>query len=284
MPKAEPIPKATVTVMTNPSQTGPVSSDIVSTDNASTANASTANASTANASTDNAMTDITMNITTTSASLLRLLQLSSVSLPVGGFAFSQGLEFAVETGWVRTAEQTEDWLVSQLQESVARVDLPVLQGAMQALAADDLTDWQEWNDIALANRETRELRFTDAAMGQALKRLLGTLSIAMPVSAQQDVSFVSLFAVAAHSWQMAFDLAAYGYLWSWLENQIAAATKLVPLGQTQAQLLLGRIQLVIPEAIALANTLDRDSLGGSLPGLALASSWHETQYTRLFRS
>ena len=279
MPKAEPMPKAIVTVMTNPSQTGPdssrratsglVTSDIASTDTAST---------------DTAMTDITMNITTTSASLLRLLQLSSVSLPVGGFAFSQGLEFAVETGWVRTAEQTEDWLVSQLQESVARVDLPVLQGAMQALAADDLTDWQEWNDIALANRETRELRFTDAAMGQALKRLLGTLSIAMPVSAQQDVSFVSLFAVAAHSWQMAFDLAAYGYIWSWLENQIAAATKLVPLGQTQAQLLLGRIQLVIPEAIALANTLDRDSLGGSLPGLALASSWHETQYTRLFRS
>ena len=265
MPKAEPMPKATVTVMTNPSQTGFDPSGSASTGSGSTTIDST-------------------DITTTSASLLRLLQLSSVSLPVGGFAFSQGLEFAVETGWVRTAEQTEDWLVSQLQESVARVDLPVLQGAMQALAADDLADWQEWNDIALANRETRELRFTDAAMGQALKRLLGTLSIAMPVSAQQDVSFVSLCAGAAHSWQMAFDLAAYGYLWSWLENQIAAATKLVPLGQTQAQLLLGRIQLAIPEAIAVANTLDRDSLGGSLPGLALASSWHETQYTRLFRS
>jgi len=225
-----------------------------------------------------------MAITTTDASLLRLLQLSSVSLPVGGFSFSQGLEYAIEAGWVTNAMQTEEWLEVQLNESIARIDLPVLSGSMTALNKNDIHSWQYWNDIALANRETKELRFTDTAMGDALKRLLNSLNIEVPVLAQKDVSFVSLFAVAANAWSMSFDLAAYGFVWSWLENQIAAATKLVPLGQTQAQVLLGDIQRSIPNAIELAKTLNEFTLGGSLPGLALASSLHETQYTRLFRS
>jgi urease accessory protein len=225
-----------------------------------------------------------MAITTTDANLLRLLQLSSVSLPVGGFSFSQGLEYAIEAGWVTNAEQTSEWLSVQLHESIARIDLPILAGAMEALQKDDLSAWQHWNDIALANRETKELRLTDAAMGEALKRLLNTLSIVVPASSQKDVSFVALFAVAAAHWDMAFDLAAYGFVWSWLENQVAAATKLVPLGQTQAQLLLGEIQQHIPAAIEFSATLDETTLGGSLQALAIASSLHETQYTRLFRS
>lgn len=224
-----------------------------------------------------------MAITTTDASLLRLLQLSSVSLPVGGFSYSQGLEFAVEMGWVSTAEQTYDWLATQLQESIARVDLPVLLGAMSALQGQDMDQWRSWNNLALANRETRELKFTDTSMGDALKRLLGTLEVEVP-DHSAGYSFVCLFAVAAHRWQMEADLAAYGYVWSWLENQIAAATKLVPLGQTQAQRLLGDLQPAIPSALELAKTLNADTLGSSLPGLALASSLHETQYTRLFRS
>lgn len=225
-----------------------------------------------------------MAITTTSASLLRLLQLSSVSLPVGGFSFSQGLEYAIECGWVKNVADTQRWLTVQLHESLARIDLPVLQGAMVALQENDAHRWQNWNDIALANRETKELRFTDTAMGDALKRLLKTLEIPLPETAVGDLSFVTLFAVAAHKWDMDFELAAQGFVWSWLENQVAAATKLVPLGQSQAQILLGEMQVDIPNAIAFSTTLNEFTLGGSLPALAIASSLHETQYSRLFRS
>ena len=63
-----------------------------------------------------------------------------------------------------------------------------------------------------------------------------------------------------------------------------AATKLVPLGQTDAQLLLGLLLDEIPAAIGLAATLEDSEIGSFLPGLALASVWHETQYSRLFRS
>lgn len=224
-----------------------------------------------------------MDITTTSSSLLRLLQLSSVSLPVGGFSFSQGLESAVELGLIDNREQTGEWLRWQLLESVACIDLPVLMGVMEAMDNNSPEQWQRWNDRSLANRETHELWLTETAMGDALARLLNTLGIERPQSTT-PLSFVALFGVAAQHWEMSFELAAQGFIWSWLENQIAAATKLVPLGQSQAQILLGELQADVDTAIKRSTTLNETTMGGALPALALVSAQHESQYSRLFRS
>jgi urease accessory protein len=220
-------------------------------------------------------------ITTTDHALLRLLQLSSVSLPVGGYAFSQGMEYAIDAGWVRNAEQVESWLQLQLLQGVARTDLPLMRLAMQD---DAEVHWQALNDLSLACRETRELRLTDSAMGEALRRVLKNLGIEVPDVLQQEVSFIVLFAFAAKHWGLAFDAAALGLGWSWLENQVAAATKLVPLGQTQAQQLLNDLQPLLPQAIEIAKSVEEDFIGAGLPALAIASSRHETQYSRLFRS
>ena len=220
-------------------------------------------------------------ITTTDHALMRLLQLSSVSLPVGGYAFSQGMEYAIDAGWVRNAEQVGSWLQLQLLQGVARTDLPLLRLAMQD---DAEAHWQTLNDLSLACRETRELRLTDSAMGEALRRVLRNLGIEVPDVLQQEVSFIVLFAFAAKHWGLAFDAAALGLGWSWLENQVAAATKLVPLGQTQAQQLLNDLQPLLPQAIEIAKSVEEDFIGAGLPALAIASSRHETQYSRLFRS
>ncbi len=225
-----------------------------------------------------------MVITTTDHGLLRLFQLSSVSLPVGGYAFSQGMEYAIDKGWVTKQAQVADWTQLQLLQSLARVDLPVLRLAMAAWAQRDEARIIELNDLILACRETKELRLNDTAMGEALARLLRSLGIETPFVRLEDISFVVLFAIAATHWQVEFDSAALGFSWSWLENQIAAATKLVPLGQTQAQLLLGQLQPTLSEAIALSKTIDEDDIGAGLPAVAIASCLHETQYSRLFRS
>ncbi len=225
-----------------------------------------------------------MVITTTNQAMLRIMQLSSVSLPVGGYAFSQGMEYAIETGWVTKQQQVADWTALQLTQSLARVDLPVLRLAMDAWATQDEGRIVELNDLVLACRETKELRLNDTAMGEALARLLRSLEIPTPFVRLEDISFVVLFAIAAKHWQIDYDTAALGFAWSWLENQIAAATKLVPLGQTQAQKLLGELQPVLMEAITLADQLDEDDIGAGLPAVAIASCLHETQYSRLFRS
>lgn len=230
------------------------------------------------------MGTVTTNIATTDISLLRLLQLSSVGLPVGGFAFSQGMEYAIDQGWVKNKAEVSDWIGLQLQQSVARIDLPVLQRCMAAAKQQDTERLIELNDLILACRETKELRLNDTAMGEALFRLLGSLQIDTPFKRLDEMSFVTLFAIAASHWSLKPDLASLGFAWSWLENQIAAATKLVPLGQTQAQELLGELQTDIRQAIAMSLTIEEDRIGAGLPAIAIASAQHETQYSRLFRS
>ena len=87
-----------------------------------------------------------MAITTTDAALLRLLQLSSAALPVGGYAFSQGMESAVEAGWLPDAASTRAWLELQLRESQARVDLPLLARAHASASRGDAGQLAYWND------------------------------------------------------------------------------------------------------------------------------------------
>ena len=78
--------------------------------------------------------------------------------------------------------------------------------------------------------------------------------------------------------------AAVAYAWGWLENLTLAAVKIVPLGQTQGQQILARLLEEIPVAVEIALALVDRQMGAASPALAVASSAHETQYTRLFRS
>ncbi len=224
-----------------------------------------------------------MTITTTDTALLRLLQLSSPALPVGGFAFSQGLETAIECGWVTDAGATRSWLEQQLSCSLARVDVPLFLRQHRAARDGDSERLRYYNAYILACRETAELRLTDTAMGEALCRLLPQVGLSVP-DVGAETSFVTAFAAACAQWEIDEGAAASGFLWSWLENQVAAATKLVPLGQSAAQRLLGELLPALEAARATGESLREADIGASLPALTLASCWHETQYTRLFRS
>lgn len=220
---------------------------------------------------------------TTDHALLRLLHLSSAGLPVGAYAFSHGLEYAIEAGWLKTDTDIENWLSAQLRFSLAALDLPVLIRLDRALAEHDHVAVRYWNALILASRETHELQLTDTATGLALQKLLP--EFAVPVIAMQGpVSFVTAFAQAARHWQIEAPMAGLGLCWSWLENQVNAATKLLPMGQTQAQRMMHSLQTQVPAAIAAAANVADDDIGVSLPALSLASMHHETQYSRLFRS
>ena len=222
-------------------------------------------------------------ITITDTSLLRLMQLSSASLPVGGYSFSQGLEYAIEAGWLLERKQLADWLTLVMETSLVSVDLPLLKRCYQTIDQQQFEMLDLWNATVIASRETHELQLTETAMGDALKRLLKSLEITLP-SLTQPFTFLTGFALAAHHWQVSQQAMMVGYVWSWLENQIAAATKLVPLGQTEAQQLLISLSSDIENLVQQSMVIEDGDIGASLPGLAMASSWHETQYSRLFRS
>lgn len=217
---------------------------------------------------------------------LHLWRLISPALPIGAYAYSQGLEYAVESGWVRNEADTEDWILGQLQHGLSALDVPVLARLYRAWATDDRDAVRRWCRFAQAARESAELLAQERQLGGALQRLLVDLGIgAARTDADEPVSQLRMFALAAVHWSIPLPDAAAGYLWAWSEAQVAAAIKLVPLGQTAGQRILGAAIKVIPTAVVRGiDVLADDDIGAGAPGVGLAAARHETQYSRLFRS
>jgi urease accessory protein len=222
----------------------------------------------------------------TDLALLRLLQLVSAGLPIGMYSYSQGLERAVEDGWVSTENHAKEWLYGIMSNTLAKTDIPILLRLYDAWLNQDNKQLMAWSSTLTAFRETSELRAEDRQTGQALARLLNDLGItdAQPWLRQPNASLATLFSLAAVHWQIPKQQAAMGYLWSWLDNQVLCAVKLIPLGQVAGQRLLTELTQHIPAHINHAFQLSDDDIGGSSFALALASSRHEMQYSRLFRS
>ncbi|MDQ2695093.1 MAG: urease accessory protein UreF [Pseudomonadota bacterium] len=218
--------------------------------------------------------------------LLRLLQLASPALPVGAYAYSQGLESAVERGWVKDESTAGQWILGLLGHPLTWLDVPLLARLHHAWAAGDDAAVNHWNGWLFASREAAELQAEDHHLGGALARLLADLGLvrAQPWRSAPQACFATLFALAAVEWGVPCRAAATGYVWAWCENQAMAATRLVPLGQTAGQRILSRAMPEITAAVDRGLALDDDDLGFAAPGLALAGMLHETQYSRLFRS
>ncbi len=222
----------------------------------------------------------------TDIALLRLLQLVSPGLPIGMYSYSQGMERAVDDGWIRSPAEAGEWLNGLMDRCLTRIDLPILARLYDAWERGNPEDVEAWSRTLTACRETAELRAEDRQTGQALARLLDSLVIPDMQSwiRKPEATLATIFSFAAVYWGISKRTAAIGYLWSWLENQVLCAVKLIPLGQVAGQQLLLDLSGKIPDLVDAALTIDDDDIGGSSFALGLASSRHEMQYSRLFRS
>ena len=222
------------------------------------------------------------------ASLLQLIWLASPALPVGGFSYSEVLEAAVECAGVATESIASDWLSDQLQLSLARSDLPVVAQAVAAWRADDLLRIRQLNDWVLQTRETNELRAQTEQMGRSLVQWLrnhdGTNVSRVTACGQLPPTYPVAFALAASQTSAGVRDCLLAYAFGWAENMVQAALKSVPLGQSAGQRILARLSREIPAAVESAMALGDDERQSFSPMLAILSSQHETQYSRLFRS
>ncbi|MEO8144248.1 MAG: urease accessory protein UreF [Betaproteobacteria bacterium] len=215
-------------------------------------------------------------------SLAKLLQLASPTLPVGAYSYSGGLEAAIEDGVVHDAASAERWIGDVLEFSMARMEAPMLLSFLSAFTKRDSLKIKEKNEMFLASRETAELRAETVQMGYSLNRLLKDLSLGeVPV---EEPSFPAAFAYAAAQWKIEPEAALQAYLWAWIENQVMAALKAVPLGQTDGQRMMLSLGNRIEDMVKRALAMKDEDIGNFAPGLALLSSRHETQYSRIFRS
>lgn len=216
-------------------------------------------------------------------SLLQLIWLASPALPVGGFSYSEALEAAVDDGRVHDEASAAAWLGDQLHLSLGRSELPLLAAALDAVRCRDDVRLQALAAWHVHTRETSELRGQSEQMGRSLIDWLaaqGGAPMAPPSTCPWPIAFAL---AAARSEAPARDvLLAFGF--SWAENQVQAAIKAVPLGQSAGQRILAGLARQLPAVAEAALATGDDARQAFAPGLAIASSRHETQYSRLFRS
>jgi urease accessory protein len=220
------------------------------------------------------------------AALIRLLHLVSPTLPVGAYSYSQGLEWAAESGAVKDETTALAWISECLTFGIARFEAVYLTHMLTAWEKDDQARLAELDAEFVASRESAELRAETLQMGYSLARLLADLA-EVPVAPLADFpepSFPLAWSCVAAAWAIPAEDAVAGYLWAWAENQVMAAVKAVPLGQTAGQRMLLALGQRIPALAEEAAASPLDATHNVLPAFAIACSRHETQYTRLFRS
>ena len=221
--------------------------------------------------------------------LVRLLQLASPALPIGAYSYSQGLEWVIEQGDIHDEASASTWIGEMLLLVVAPGEAAVLGRLLGAAQRRDWPEVSEWNDFFRASRETAELRAETEQMGGSLTRLARDLGLldddaGEAAQAMAPVTLPAAYALAARAFGIEAEQALSAYIWSWLENQVLCAVKTVPLGQLAGQRVLLGLGARVPEAVRRASSIADGDVSTFAPGLAIASSRHETQYTRLFRS
>jgi urease accessory protein len=221
-----------------------------------------------------------------------LLQLCSPSLPIGGYSYSQGLEAAAHAGLVRDEASARRWIQGQLDGVLVQCEAPIWLLMFDAWANRDWSGLSHWNEWFHASRETHELRQETEQMGWSLMKLAKDLDwgeakvrdrfCALPVT-----TLPAAHAYAAYALDICRENGLAAYLFSWLENQVMAAIKTIPLGQAAGQRILDGVRRCIPgvceEALVRA-AYEPPRLSTLAPQFAILSSRHESQYSRLFRS
>jgi urease accessory protein len=223
------------------------------------------------------------------AALYRLMTWLSPAFPVGGFSYSSGIEWAVEACDITDAASLRDWLGAMLADGSGFCDGVFLAQAHRAVEAGDDAALRDVAELAAAFVSSRERQLETSAQGRAfmeIARAAWSCAALERTVAQCEGILVHPVAVglvgAAHDIPLPQTL--HGYLHALVSNWISAASRLIPLGQTDSQRVLAALEPVVAATASRALSATLDDLGSATFRADLASLRHETQYTRLFRS
>ena len=220
---------------------------------------------------------------------LPLLVWLSPSFPVGAFAYSHGLEWAVEAGDISNAATCEAWISDLLVHGSGYNDAIIMAAAYRAVTIRDRATLGVVAELAVAMQPSSERHLEATAQGNAFltaaRAAWEVPSLAFLKSAWDgDVAYpVAVGALSAgHDIPLSTTLDAFILAFS--ATLVSAAVRLGPIGQTDAQRILAALMPTIRKTAILASTSTLDDLGSAAFRSDLASLRHETQYTRLFRS
>jgi urease accessory protein len=221
------------------------------------------------------------------AALLPLMLWLSPAFPVGSFAYSHGLEWAVEAGDIFDARSLGGWLVDLLTFGAARADAILFAAAFCAAEAGDWPALFETNDLAVALAVSAERRLETTAQGAAFVAAVRVAWDCEPLralAARDRVAYPVAVAAAAAGQDLPLETSLQAFVLAFLANLTSAAVRLGPIGQTAGQKILAAL---LPRVRALAREAARSTLadlGSAAFRSDIAAMRHETQYSRLFRS
>jgi urease accessory protein len=227
-------------------------------------------------------------MSTETPALLQLIWLASPALPIGGFSYSEGLEAAIDKGFVHDEQSAGRWLLDQLHLTQSLGDMAVLAQmvlAWQSRNIPRLTTLSQW---VHATRESAELRLQSEQMGRSMlewlrnKEAIDADTIAL--CNRWVPTYLLMFALALSRTGAPIEQCLQAYAFGWAENMVQAALKSVPLGQNSGQRILTKLAQHIAPAVNRALQMTDDTRQAFSPMLAILSAQHETQYSRLFRS
>jgi urease accessory protein len=221
--------------------------------------------------------------------LYRLMAWFSPAYPTGAYAYSHGIETAVEQGLVRDRAALVPWCGHIVRHGAGWIDAVLLSAAYDAIAAEDWVSVLSLAELAAAMRGTSEMGLESTQQGAAflsasraawpdegidrLTKILNGTSIALPIA---------IAATAAG--RVPKPLVVAAYVQSFAANLVSVAVRLIPLGQTDGQRAIAELARVVATTSQAALDADIDDLGTAAPMVDWTSMTHETQHTRLFRS
>jgi urease accessory protein len=222
-----------------------------------------------------------ITMTTTTEALRLLLTWLSPAFPTGGFAYSHGLEWAVEAGDIGNEPSLCDWLHDVFLHGSPWSDAILLRHAHVARPEDLVA----LCDLGIALAFGSERRLETVAQGTAFIRAVTIWGGARVMRlAAQDVPYPVAVGAAAADQGIAADLAGAAYLQALAANLVSAGIRLIPLGQTAGLRVLAGLTPVLTEVAEASATATLDDIGTACFRADIAALRHETQHTRLFRT
>lgn len=224
--------------------------------------------------------------------ICQLLQAGDSFYPTGSYAHSFGLEGMINEGVVRDRETLRTFVFAMALPALGHAELPVVAHAWRAFAARAWGRIEELSLLSAALKSAREVRIASENIGRQRAELAATLHpdsiateyvrrattapwpFAAPISAALESHLAGAPLPAA--------LAAYAY--TALASLLAAAMKLLRVGQNGVQALLTEALGALPPLLTHARDLPVPAIGWSNPWLDIAAARHESADGRLFIS
>lgn len=217
--------------------------------------------------------------------VLPLFAWLSPSYPVGSYAYSHTLEWAVETGEVMDEASLIDWISDFMRLGAGRNDAILVCHSYRAVEGGDVDAFTDVNDLALALAPSAELHLETSQQGRSF---LDATFAAWPsprlIPVEGEVAFPAAIGMAAAAHGVPLSAAVSAYLLTLVQTLVSAAIRSAPIGQTAGTRVCAAMAPVVNLLAEEALSLSLDDIGGATFRADLGSFHHENQYTRLFRS